>query len=604
VSISKGLKQGDPLAPFLFLLVAEGLGALMSRAVELNFFKPFVVKQGEAQISHLQYADDTLLIGDDSVENIWCMKAILRWFELMSGLKVNFSKSKLYGINVESGLLSVAAKFLNCLLGSMPFMYLGLPVGANPRKEETWKPVVESLKNRLFSWQNRYISFGGRVTLINSVLASLPIFYLSFMKMPVKVWKVLVSIQRNFLWGGASGKKKIAWVKWSDICRSKEKGGLGIRNLRLVNISLLAKWRWRLLSAPNEVWAQTLIAKYGKEGGLSSDLRRLENRKFASLWWKDICRLGEVNRADRVDWCRAVMIKKLGNGYKTSFWNDVWIDDVPLCVVFPRLFSMTTRPTGTINQFGRWRSGVWLWEFVWRRNPFVWEEELIGQLLTKVNRAEVKNCEDAWVSLIGNDDVYSVKAGYHYLCNNFLPDTNLSEHVCHTMKNQWCSLAPQKVVIFAWQLLHQRLPTRTNLLHRGIIAPELGSQCCLCCEGRESETHLFATCSFAMLVWSGINQWMGLQSVQPGSLQISFDSFGFPFNCRKRRQGLYMIWQATCWLIWRARNSKIFEGKDPIVSEVVDAIKRTSLQWLLAKRSRSVCLAYEWIKFPLECLAR
>ncbi|WJX38360.1 hypothetical protein P8452_26031 [Trifolium repens] len=319
VSISKGLKQGDPLAPFLFLLVAEGLGALMSRAVELNFFKPFVVKQGEAQISHLQYADDTLLIGDDSVENIWCMKAILRWFELMSGLKVNFSKSKLYGINVESGLLSVAAKFLNCLLGSMPFMYLGLPVGANPRKEETWKPVVESLKNRLFSWQNRYISFGGRVTLINSVLASLPIFYLSFMKMPVKVWKVLVSIQRNFLWGGASGKKKIAWVKWSDICRSKEKGGLGIRNLRLVNISLLAKWRWRLLSTPNEVWAQTLIAKYGKEGGLSSDLRRLENRKFASLWWKDICRLGEVNRADRVDWCRAVMIKKLGNSYKTSF---------------------------------------------------------------------------------------------------------------------------------------------------------------------------------------------------------------------------------------------------------------------------------------------
>jgi hypothetical protein len=71
VSISKGLKQGYPLAPFLFLLVAEGLGALMSRAVELEFFKPFVVKEGEIQISHLQYADDTLLIGDDSVENIW-----------------------------------------------------------------------------------------------------------------------------------------------------------------------------------------------------------------------------------------------------------------------------------------------------------------------------------------------------------------------------------------------------------------------------------------------------------------------------------------------------------------------------------------------------
>jgi hypothetical protein len=59
-----------------------------------------------------------------------------------------------------------------------------------------------------------------------------------------------------------------------------------------------------------------------------------------------------------------------------------------------------------------------------------------------------------------------------------------------------------------------------------------------------------------------------------------------------------MIWQATCWTIWRARNSKIFEGKDPIISEIVDAIKRTSLQWLTAKRSGSVCLAYEWIKIP------
>jgi hypothetical protein len=376
------------------------------------------------------------------------MKAILRWFELMFGLKVNFSKSKLYGINLESGLLSVAAKLLNCKLGNMPFIYLGLPVGANPRNEETWKPMVDSLKNSLFSWQNRYISFGGRVTLINSVLASLPIFYLSFMKMPAKVWKVLVSIQRNFLWGGASGKKKIVWVKWSDICRSKERGGLGIRNLRLVNISLLAKWRWRLLLSSNDLWAQTLISKYGREGGSNSDLRNLENSKFASLWWKDMCRLGEVNRVDRGDWCRAIMVKKLGNNSKTSFWKDVWIYDAPLSVVFPRLFSMSNQLDGTVNQFGGWVNDVWNWEFVWRRNPFVWEEELIGQLLTKVARAEVKLCEDAWVSLIGDDDVYSVKPGYQYLCNNFLPDINLMENVCNTMKNQWCSLAPQKVVIF------------------------------------------------------------------------------------------------------------------------------------------------------------
>jgi hypothetical protein len=249
VNIARGLKQGDPLAPFLFLLVAEGLGLLITRAVSLGFFKPFVIKNTEVSISHLQYADDTLFIGEACVENLWCVKAILRWFELMSGIKVNFAKSRLMGVNIEDSFMSIAAKFLNCKLGKLPFTYLGLPVCANPRREATWEPMIEVLNKRLNSWKNRFVSLGGRVILINSVLAAIPIFFLSFMKMPTKVWKRIVSIQRNFLWGGANKKVKMAWVKWVDVCRPKERGGLGIKNLRLVNISLLTKWRWRLLTS-------------------------------------------------------------------------------------------------------------------------------------------------------------------------------------------------------------------------------------------------------------------------------------------------------------------------------------------------------------------
>jgi hypothetical protein len=159
---------------------------MMTRAVSIGFCKPFVVKEGEVQISHLQYAEDTLFIGEACVENLWCVKAILWWFELMSGLKVNFTKSRLFGVNVENDFITIAAKFLNCKLGTIPFVYLGLPVGANPRKEATWKPVIDILQKRLYSWQNRYVSLGGRVIFINSVLASIPIYYLSFMKMPLK----------------------------------------------------------------------------------------------------------------------------------------------------------------------------------------------------------------------------------------------------------------------------------------------------------------------------------------------------------------------------------------------------------------------------------
>jgi hypothetical protein len=97
--------------------------------------------------------------------------------------------------------------------------------------------MIEVLKKRLHSWQNS-MSLGGRVILINSVLASIPTFYSSFMKMLVKVWRKIVSIQRNFLYDGAGGAKKIAWVSWADVCRKKEDGGRGIKNLRLVNIYL------------------------------------------------------------------------------------------------------------------------------------------------------------------------------------------------------------------------------------------------------------------------------------------------------------------------------------------------------------------------------
>jgi hypothetical protein len=152
IGIKRGLKQGDPLAPLLFLLVAEGLGLLMRRAVESHRFSPFLVGRDAVPVSILQYADDTLCIGEASIENLWSLKAMLRGFEMASGLKVNFSKSCIMGVNVSEDFLSMATNFLNCRRGSIPFKYLGLPVGANPRNISTWEPMLNVIKGRLGSW--------------------------------------------------------------------------------------------------------------------------------------------------------------------------------------------------------------------------------------------------------------------------------------------------------------------------------------------------------------------------------------------------------------------------------------------------------------------
>jgi hypothetical protein len=210
-SVGKGLRQGDPLSPFLFLIIAEGLTCLMSKAVEIGRFHGYTVNNN-ISFHTLQFADDTIIVGEGTWDNLWTIKTVLRSFELVSGLKVNFFKSKLYGVNLEDNFLQASLAFLHCGVDSIPFKFLGIPVGANPRRKTTWLPILASMKQRLCTWKGRQLSIGGRVTLINSVLSSLPLYFFSFYKAPVCVIKEMVRIQRNFLWGGGTDSNKMCWV--------------------------------------------------------------------------------------------------------------------------------------------------------------------------------------------------------------------------------------------------------------------------------------------------------------------------------------------------------------------------------------------------------
>jgi len=134
------------------------------------------------------------------VENLWISKALLTGFEITSGLKVkNFLKSCLIGVNVPSDLMSMACNFLNCCEETLPFKYLGLLVGANPKSMPTWEPLLEKLRRKFNSWGNRHISLGGRIVLLNAVLNLIPKFYLSYLKMSVNVCTLIVNIQREIL---------------------------------------------------------------------------------------------------------------------------------------------------------------------------------------------------------------------------------------------------------------------------------------------------------------------------------------------------------------------------------------------------------------------
>ncbi|XP_058734303.1 uncharacterized protein LOC131606033 [Vicia villosa] len=158
--VSRGLHQGDPLSLFLFLLVAKGLTVLMNRASSLGDYVGFKVGH-DVHFEILQFPHDTLLIGDGSWNNMWSAKAILRGFELVSGLRVNLSKIRFVGLKLEPCFIQAASTFLNCMVGSYSFSFLGIPVGFNHRRREVWRPVVSKLRKMLESLRFRHLSIVG-----------------------------------------------------------------------------------------------------------------------------------------------------------------------------------------------------------------------------------------------------------------------------------------------------------------------------------------------------------------------------------------------------------------------------------------------------------
>ena len=200
--MKRGLRQGDPLSPFLFLLAAEGFKSLMNSLSDTHLFHGYKVgSHVPTVVSHLQFADDTLIIAEKSWVNVRAMRAALILFEAMSGLKVNFTKSQLIGVNVHGSWLNETALFLKCKVGNLPFVYLGLPIGGDARRLSFWDPIIHRIKTRLSEWKAKHLSFGGRLVMLKYVLSSMPIYAISFFKAPSGIVSSIESILIFFFVG-------------------------------------------------------------------------------------------------------------------------------------------------------------------------------------------------------------------------------------------------------------------------------------------------------------------------------------------------------------------------------------------------------------------
>ncbi|CAN1270601.1 Putative ribonuclease H protein At1g65750 [Linum perenne] len=237
------------------------------------------------EVHHILFADDALVFCDANQDQVQNILAILICFEAVTGLKVNVHKSVMYTIGeVDDG--EGLAKILGCSLGSFPTTYLGLPLGCRSSSRPIWEPVIHNTRLRLETWKARMLSFGGRVTLLKSVLSQLPIFYFSILRAPMSVIKELERIQNRFLWEGGGGDRKQHLVRWDIVKAPMSSGGLGVLDLKLLNTTLLSKWIWRYVKERNAWWRGLITIKCGR--GLS-DWKPFWGRQSTG-WslWRDV----------------------------------------------------------------------------------------------------------------------------------------------------------------------------------------------------------------------------------------------------------------------------------------------------------------------------
>ncbi|XP_026451055.1 uncharacterized protein LOC113351248 [Papaver somniferum] len=202
---SKGIRQGDSLSPYIFLLVVEVLSKLINDVVERGQLFGFQVVENCSIISHLQFSDDTLIFIDAGVEEVRRLLIILAVFETIIGLKLNLEKSTMISVG-EDVVIEVLSRELGCKTEKLPFIYLGMPIGKHWHSTSVWEYVLIKMEQKLATWKKRKLNKAGILIIIKSCLASLPIYYLSLFHLSLSVEKKIVQIMRNFLWGAAEGK--------------------------------------------------------------------------------------------------------------------------------------------------------------------------------------------------------------------------------------------------------------------------------------------------------------------------------------------------------------------------------------------------------------
>lgn len=557
---TRGIRQGDPLSPYLFILCSEVLSGLCRRSQASGKLQGIRVAANSPRINHLLFADDTMFFCKANAKCCKELNKILDSYAVVSGQLINFQKSSItFSNKTPQSTRGNVKQLLKIDKEGGTGKYLGLPEHFGRRKKDLFTAIVDKIRQKASSWTSKRLSTAGKMIMLKSVLSAMPTYAMSCFKLPQSLCKRIQSALTRFWWDSSPENKKMCWVAWNKMAKPKQFGGLGFKDINNFNDALLAKLSWRILTNPQCLLAKILAGKYHKHSSfLDSSVPN-----SSSHGWRSLC-IGKDLLKKKLGWV-------IGNGESIKVWSDPWLSlNTPL------------QPMGPVPENAQElrvsdlmipHSTDWDIEKI---KLFLPEYKDIILTLKPSKRGAPDKLR--WLNHPSGD--YSTRTGYFAaaerseeissLASN--PTINWNQHV-------WNVQTSPKIKVFLWKVCQGALPVGTQLEARCI---PVNPKCCRC-EAPESIFHLLFQCKFAKEVWNqapfskifnsslagnaidGLARAQSLISVPPVGLD----------------RGLLYPW--ICWALWIARNQKIFENRVFTVEDTVLRAVRDARAWMIAK---------------------
>ncbi|XP_038982920.1 uncharacterized protein LOC120110939 [Phoenix dactylifera] len=515
-----GLRQGCPLSPYLFIICADILSRTLQRVCADRELEAYIPAPGARPLSHLFFADDCLLLTRARVTEARALRRVVTEYCMESGQRVNFMKSAItFSPSTDIRVRQEIRGILQIPEQEGTLTYLGVPIsGRRPRVAEC-SSLVQRVQSRLEGWTASSLSMMGRLTLIRSVLGSIPLYLMAHTVIPKTTLLRIERLLRSFLWGSHGGGHGVHLVAWEQVCRPTSEGGLGVQSLMGRREALIARHAARFLLEPHSLWSQVMAARYGR-GGLEGVWRG----RRVSFMWREIGRY-LLTASANTRWL-------IGDGRSIDVTSEPWVDTLPLRR-WPIMVSIEAA------------EGLRVCDLL-AAGGAEWDDARLRQLFgvhlaARIRSIPLPGCAGSDVRVWGTSSRARVRLGD--LTRVIQPEQDRGPDCAWI----WRYGLHPRVALFLWKVFWDRLPTRVALSRRGWGIPaECGT-----CGAAESVDHVLFQCIWARLTW----QWAGVpQEARSERLQFLHTIRQWLASTRTSQEAI----RATCTAhqIWLARNAR------------------------------------------------